>query len=113
MGELTLGIVLEPDTHSLAHCMLLRAYLIYSFLLLNDLFQFHLVFLLDAPQHISVNRFVHPWGVFGGVPALPAAVPFSELSLPVGSAFCHTAQQHTILQKEKDSRENGAELSKQ
>lgn len=38
MGELTLGIVLEPDTHSLAHCMLLRAYLIYSFLLLNDLF---------------------------------------------------------------------------
>ena len=39
MGELTLGIVLEPDTHSLAHCMLLRAYLIYSFLLLNDLFQ--------------------------------------------------------------------------
>lgn len=108
-----MGIVLEPDTHSLAHCMLLRAYLIYSFLLLNDLFQFHLVFLLDAPQHISVNRFVHPWGVFGGVPALPAAVPFSELSLPVGSAFCHTAQQHTILQKEKDSRENGAELSKQ
>ena len=87
MGELTLGIVLEPDTHSLAHCMLLRAYLIYSFLLLNDLFQFHLVFLLDAPQHISVNRFVRPWGVFGGVPALPAAVPFSELSLPVGSAF--------------------------
>lgn len=48
-------------------------------------------FLLDAPQHISVNRFVRPWGVFGGVPALPAAVPFSELSLPVGSAFCHTA----------------------
>ena len=86
-----MGIVLEPDTHSLAHCMLLRAYLIYSFLLLNDLFQLHLVFLLDAPQHISVNRFVRPWGVFGGVPALPAAVPFSELSLPVGSAFCHTA----------------------
>ena len=97
--------------------MLLRAYLIYSFLLLNDLFQFHLGFLLDAPQHISVNGFVRPWGVFGGVPALPAAVPFFGAFpprwlcvLPYRSLLL---QQHTILQKEKDSRENGAELSKQ
>lgn len=115
MGELTLGIVLEPDTHSLAHCMLLRAYLIYSFLLLNDLFQFHLVFLLDAPQHISVNGFVRPWGVFGGGPpsGRPVFGAFPPRWLCVLPYRSLLLQQHTILQKEKDSRENGAELSKQ
>ena len=87
MGELTLGIVLEPDTHSLAHCMLLRAYLIYSFLLLNDLFQFHLCFLLDAPQHISVNGFVRPWGVFGGVPASQRPSRFRSFPSPLALRF--------------------------
>ena len=106
MGELTLGIVPEPDTHSLAHCMLLRAYLIYSFLLLNDLFQFHLGKWLCP----SLGRVRWCTGPPSGRPVFGAFPPRWLCVLPYRSLLL---QQHTILQKEKDSRENGAELSKQ
>ena len=67
------------------------------------------------PQHISVNGFVRPWGVFGGGPpsGRPVFGAFPPRWLCVLPYRSLLLQQHTILQKEKDSRENGAELSKQ
>ena len=65
-------------------------------------------FLLDAPQHISVNGFVRPWGVFGGGPpsGRPVFGAFPPRWLCVLPYRSLLLQQHTILQKEKDSREN-------
>ena len=102
-----MGIVLEPDTHSLAHCMLLRAYLIYSFLLLNDLFQFHLGFLLDAPQHISVNGFVRPWGVFGGVPASQRPSRFRSFPSPLALRFAIPRSNTRYCRRRKIARKTG------
>ena len=115
--DLHLGVVLEPDIHPLPHAVFLGFCLIYDLCFLNSLLQFGSGLRLGPSQDVPVDGLACLRVVSGGVPALPAAIfPFSEVALPVGSAFCHVVspplQQHNIPQKRKISQGKGAELSK-
>ena len=103
-----LGVVLKPHLHPLPHRVPANLGRVQSFRFLDCLFQLGLGLCLGFSQDVLVDGPARLRVAAGGVPALPATVlALAEVSLPVGSTFCHgllpPLQQHNIPQKRRNS----------
>ena len=92
-ADLDFGVVLKPDVQPLSHGILAGPDQVQAGGLLDGPLQLFLCLSLGFGQDIFVDGFAGFRVMAGGIPALPPSVfPLADVSLAVGSSFCHVQQ---------------------